>query len=84
MAPQTLRRRDFVSKQLARFRSTTGRFIEIDDIKQSEYYVPEMHDNYRGTGVPVKSILCSPIHGFVPGGDDSPAVIGVLQPTSAP
>jgi GAF domain-containing protein len=55
----------------------TGRFINIEDMPTTEYYRAE-HDNYRQTGVRVKSVLCMPIMGYDPK-SDARRVVGVLE-----
>lgn len=56
----------------------TGKFLNIEDLPNTEYYDPERHENYRGTGVRIMSVLCVPIVGQDPK-DSSTKVIGVLE-----
>jgi len=56
----------------------TGSFYNIADLPNSTHYRPELHDNYRGTGMQVKSILCVPILSF-DASDNTSKPIGVLQ-----
>lgn len=58
--------------------ASTGEFLKIDELRETEYYRPERHDNYFGTGIQVKSVLCVPIFGVDPQ-DQAYKVLGVLQ-----
>jgi len=39
----------------------TGHFVNIADVRSEPMYVPEIHDNFFGTGMRVESLLCMPI-----------------------
>ncbi|CAD7970509.1 unnamed protein product [Amoebophrya sp. A120] len=41
--------------------ATTKKFINIPDLKQSEFFDPKRHTNYRNTGRDIKSVLCMPV-----------------------
>ncbi|CAD7946348.1 unnamed protein product [Amoebophrya sp. A25] len=41
--------------------ATTGKFINIKDIQQSEFFNKKRHTNYRDTGRDIKSVLCMPV-----------------------
>jgi len=41
--------------------SRTGKFMNIPDIKNSEFYNPARHEQYQGTELGVESVLCMPI-----------------------
>ena len=45
----------------------------INDVRASEYYDKERHENYRGTGMEVRKVMCLPIL------DVSHEVIGVIE-----
>ena len=40
-----------------------GKFINIEDIRGTQYYMQERHDSYQGSDVRVVSLLCMPIIG---------------------
>merc|ERR1719313_2458376 len=44
----------------------------------TKYYNDAIHDDFRGTGVPVNSILCAPVRGFDEEKNET-KVIGVMQ-----
>lgn len=56
----------------------TGQFLNIDDIRSSDHYIPSRHDNYFGSGIRVNSLLVFPIFGIDPS-DKKDKVLGVLQ-----
>lgn len=39
----------------------TGHFVNIADMKDEPLYDPNIHDDYAGSGIKVRSILCLPI-----------------------
>eukprot|EP00928_Gymnodinium_smaydae_P043537 TRINITY_DN29149_c0_g1_i1.p1 TRINITY_DN29149_c0_g1~~TRINITY_DN29149_c0_g1_i1.p1 ORF type:complete len:955 (-),score=120.26 TRINITY_DN29149_c0_g1_i1:245-3109(-) len=39
----------------------TGRFVNIADVKQTDYFHGPMHKNFQGSNIEVKSILCVPV-----------------------
>lgn len=39
----------------------TGQYANIEDVQETEWYDPERHHNYQGTGISVKSVLCMPV-----------------------
>jgi len=60
----------------------SGHFVNIADIKAPEsrqYYTPEIHDNFRGTGIRVKSCLCMPIIGYDEETGKCDKVMGVVS-----
>mmetsp|Transcript_63482 Transcript_63482/g.112899 ORF Transcript_63482/g.112899 Transcript_63482/m.112899 type:complete len:627 (-) Transcript_63482:44-1924(-) len=67
-----------VGKGISGTVASTGQFLKIDDLPQTDYHRPERHDNYFGTGIKVKSVLCVPIFGTDPI-DKEYKVLGVLQ-----
>jgi adenylate cyclase len=50
----------------------------FEDIRSTKLYNKSMHDDFRGTGVPVRSILCAPVRGFDEEKNET-KVIGVMQ-----
>ena len=50
----------------------------MDDLRKTELYEPSRHDDYFGTGVTVRSVLCMPVIGVDPT-DQATKVLGVLQ-----
>ncbi|CAE7864104.1 tmem65 [Symbiodinium necroappetens] len=56
----------------------TGHFMNVDDLRKTELYNPKRHDDYFGTGVSVRSVLCMPVIGVDPA-DQETKVLGVLQ-----
>ncbi|KAF4718481.1 Transmembrane protein 65 [Perkinsus olseni] len=52
----------------------TGKPFIADDVREAgELYDPERHENYKGTGRPVRSVMCVPIF------DTRRRVIGVIE-----
>lgn len=60
------------TENLPRFRWTTdrgfmghvfqsGQYVNIVDVAEEPLYVPELHDNFMGSGIRVKNLLCMPI-----------------------
>eukprot|EP01059_Diplonema_ambulator_P012000 TRINITY_DN2208_c0_g2_i1.p1 TRINITY_DN2208_c0_g2~~TRINITY_DN2208_c0_g2_i1.p1 ORF type:complete len:570 (+),score=234.20 TRINITY_DN2208_c0_g2_i1:140-1849(+) len=41
----------------------TGKFMNIDDVRSTTYFSSKRHENYQGTGLKVKSVLCMPVIG---------------------
>eukprot|EP01064_Diplonema_japonicum_P031580 TRINITY_DN5702_c0_g1_i1.p1 TRINITY_DN5702_c0_g1~~TRINITY_DN5702_c0_g1_i1.p1 ORF type:complete len:592 (+),score=138.97 TRINITY_DN5702_c0_g1_i1:1728-3503(+) len=41
----------------------SGQFMNIGDIRTTEYFSEERHVNYQGTGISVVSVLCMPVIG---------------------
>lgn len=39
----------------------TSRFVNIADVSQSQYYHPPLHDNFQGSQLRVRSLLCVPV-----------------------
>jgi len=39
----------------------TSRYVNIADVSQSQYYFAPMHDNFQGSQIRVRSILCVPV-----------------------
>ncbi|CAE7694768.1 pde-5, partial [Symbiodinium pilosum] len=58
--------------------AATGHFMNVDDLRKTELYNPARHENYFGTGVFVRSVLCMPVIGVDPA-DQATKVLGVLQ-----
>eukprot|EP00929_Paragymnodinium_shiwhaense_P060415 TRINITY_DN30178_c0_g1_i1.p1 TRINITY_DN30178_c0_g1~~TRINITY_DN30178_c0_g1_i1.p1 ORF type:complete len:685 (+),score=133.21 TRINITY_DN30178_c0_g1_i1:66-2120(+) len=58
--------------------ATTGKFLNIEDLPNTEYYVPERHANYHGTGVQAISVLCMPVIG-VDEQTEEKKILGVLE-----
>ncbi|EEQ98104.1 hypothetical protein Pmar_PMAR002383 [Perkinsus marinus ATCC 50983] len=52
----------------------TGKPFIADDVREAgDLYDPQRHENYRGTGKPVRSVMCIPIF------DTRRRVIGVIE-----
>jgi len=41
--------------------ATDGHVVNIADVKEEPLYIPERHDNFAGSGLEIKSLLCVPI-----------------------
>lgn len=39
----------------------TGQYANIEDVQETEWYDPDRHGDYQGTGISVKSVLCMPV-----------------------
>jgi len=62
--------------------ASTGQFVNIADLRAPEgrmYYTPEIHDNFSGTGIQVKSCLCMPIFGYDEDTQKCDKVLGVVS-----
>jgi len=61
--------------------ASTGHFLNIADIRapeSNEYYVPQIHDDFGGTGVRVRSVLCMPVIGYNKETGHCDKVVGVV------
>jgi len=61
--------------------ASTGHFLNIADIRapeSNEYYVPQIHDDFGGTGVRVRSVLCMPVFGYNSKTGHCDKVVGVV------
>eukprot|EP00755_Sulcionema_specki_P029960 Sspe_Gene.18374::Locus_6596_Transcript_1_1_Confidence_1.000_Length_2835::g.18374::m.18374 len=59
----------------------TGKFVNIEDIRQTSFFEKSRHTNYRGSGVSVRSVLCMPILGK---GDQVLGVVEVINKMDGP
>jgi len=58
----------------------TGQYANIEDVRQTKWYDPERHENYQGTGICVKSVLCMPVFGDIVNPETGKYdVIGVIE-----
>ena len=47
--------------------------MNVDDLRKTELYNPKRHDDYFGTGVSVRSVLCMPVIGVDPADQETKA-----------
>jgi len=62
--------------------ATSGTFMNIQDLTAPEnqhIYDAERHNNYRGTGIEVRSVLCMPIFGKNENSGKADRVVGVVE-----
>merc|ERR1719401_2077462 len=57
----------------------TGHFLNIENLKSTEYYKPSLHDDFRGTGIAVRTALCMPIFGYDEETGQCDKVVGVVE-----
>lgn len=39
----------------------TGKFVNVADVHEEQFYDPKLHDNFMGTGMVIRSLLCMPV-----------------------
>lgn len=39
----------------------SGKFVNVADVHDELYYDPELHEDFLGTGIVVRSLLCMPV-----------------------
>lgn len=59
----------------------SGQFVNVADLRAPEgreYYDPDIHDNFRGTGIKVRSMLCMPVLSYCKESGHCDKVVGVV------
>jgi len=41
--------------------ATTGKFVNVADVREDSHYDPLLHDDFLGSGIKVQSLLCMPV-----------------------
>eukprot|EP01063_Lacrimia_lanifica_P000869 TRINITY_DN10421_c1_g5_i1.p1 TRINITY_DN10421_c1_g5~~TRINITY_DN10421_c1_g5_i1.p1 ORF type:complete len:629 (+),score=245.81 TRINITY_DN10421_c1_g5_i1:116-2002(+) len=59
----------------------SGKFLNIDDIRETEYFNEQRHCSYLGSGIQVRSVLCMPILGAE---DKIVGVVEIINKKDAP
>jgi adenylate cyclase len=75
-----IRKRDFLilDGSVASETVRTGQLYNFEDIRSTKFYNKEIHDDFRGTGNRVTSILCAPVRSYDEEKNET-KVIGVMQ-----
>mmetsp|Transcript_110163 Transcript_110163/g.310632 ORF Transcript_110163/g.310632 Transcript_110163/m.310632 type:complete len:605 (+) Transcript_110163:88-1902(+) len=59
--------------------ASSGNFLNVKDLRTSKFYSPQRHNNYRGTGIDARSVLCVPIMSYDADSGRCDRVIGVVE-----